>query len=447
MELYNPMVMSKMFLLHDEKIRNPFNSDYLYWIDGGLTSTVHPGYFNHDHVLEKLDSYVKKFLFLSFPYTDGGEIHGFERQKMNELAQVDNVEYVCRGGFFGGHKDTISEANGMYYGMLGCTLEEGYMGTEESIFTLMSYQKPELFQRHAIESNGLVSKFFEDLKNYEPEELLIASKAYNGTNLYVITFNSPAQFEKLCESYTLQPGFISDTTNYLLDNSTDLSTTDEYLKICKKYNFEHIKKENIGICGGRQFIAEHFETTDSKYYIFLEDDMNLCDVKLANHSCRAGFSRYTDNLFYKLLKIMNKENFDFLKISFTEFFGDNITQWAWYNVPQDVRVKYWPNKPKLPKIGLDPSAPKTQFKNMGAVEGLSYITGEIYYCNWPQIVSRDGNKKMFLDVKWGHPFEQTWMSYIYQKTRENLIKPGLLLLSPIEHHRFEHYAKELRKEN
>ena len=54
---------------------------------------------------------------------------------------------------------------------------------------------------------------------------------------------------------------------------------------------------------------------------------------------------------------------------------------------------------------------------------------------------------MFLDVKWGHPFEQTWMSYIYQKTRENLIKPGLLLLSPIEHHRFEHYAKELRKEN
>jgi hypothetical protein len=447
MELYNPMVMSKMFLLHDEKIRNPFNSDYLYWIDGGLTSTVHPGYFHHDQVLEKLDSYTNKFLFLSFPYKDGGEIHGFERQKMNEFAQVDNVEYVCRGGFFGGHKDTISEANGLYYSLLSCTLDLGYMGTEESIFTLMSYQKPELFQRHMIESNGLVSKFFEDLKNYKPEELLIASKEYTGTNLYVITFNSPSQFEKLCESYTTQPGFISDTKNYLLDNSTDLSTTEEYLRICKKYNFEHIKKENIGICGGRQFIAEHFEATDSKYYIFLEDDMNLCDKKLANYPCSAGFLRHTDNLFFKLLKIMNKENFDFLKFSFTEFYGDNTTQWAWYNVPQDVRVKYWPNKPKLPKIGLDPSAPKTLFKNMGSIEGLTYITGEIYYCNWPQIVTRDGNKKMFLDVKWGHPFEQTWMSYIYQKTKENLIKPGLLLLSPIEHHRFEHYAKELRKEN
>jgi len=446
MELYNPMVMSKMFLVHDEKIRNPFNSDYIFWIDGGLSNTVHPGYFYHDMVLDKLEDYIgKKFFYIAFPYPDGGEIHGFNRQKMNEIAEVENVDYVCRAGFFGGHKDTISEANGLYYSLLSNTLNEGYMGTEESIFTLMTYQKPQLFKKHMIEGNGLVSKFFEDLKNYKPEELINISKEYNGVGLYAITFNSPAQFRKLCESYTSQNGFITETKNYLLDNSTDLSTTEEYLSICKQYNFEHIKKENIGICGGRQFVAEHFDQTELKHYIFLEDDMYLCEE--TDPPCKCGFARYTDNLYYKIIKIMEKEKFDFLKLSFSEFFGDNTVQWSWYNVPQTIREQYWPNKTKLPKMGLDPNPPKTLYKNIGTVDGLSYINGEVYYCNWPQIVSREGNSKMFLNTKWNSPFEQTWMSHIYQLTKTGTIKPGILLLSPIEHNRFAHYSRDLRREN
>jgi hypothetical protein len=54
LENYNPLVMSKVFLLHDAKIMDQFNSEYMFWIDGGLTNTVHPGYFTHDKVLDKL---------------------------------------------------------------------------------------------------------------------------------------------------------------------------------------------------------------------------------------------------------------------------------------------------------------------------------------------------------------------------------------------------------
>jgi hypothetical protein len=54
---------------------------------------------------------------------------------------------------------------------------------------------------------------------------------------------------------------------------------------------------------------------------------------------------------------------------------------------------------------------------------------------------------MFQDTKFQHPFENTWMSYIYQETIKGKINPGLLLLTPIEHNRFEHYSSELRKEN
>ena len=79
--------------------------------------------------------------------------------------------------------------------------------------------------------------------------------------------------------------------------------------------------------------------------------------------------------------------------------------------------------------------------------GLPYADGEIYYCNWPQIVSREGNNKMFLETKWAHPYEQTWMSHIFQQTKENKIKGALLLLSPINHDRFHHYDGKQRKES
>ena len=78
LENYNPLVMSKVFLLHDAKIMDQFNSEYMFWIDGGLTNTVHPGYFTHDKVLDKLSKYISKFSFICFPYDAESEIHGFE---------------------------------------------------------------------------------------------------------------------------------------------------------------------------------------------------------------------------------------------------------------------------------------------------------------------------------------------------------------------------------
>ena len=36
------------------------------------------------------------------------------------------------------------------------TLQEGYMGTEESIFSIMSYRNPFTYRRYALDSNGLV---------------------------------------------------------------------------------------------------------------------------------------------------------------------------------------------------------------------------------------------------------------------------------------------------
>jgi hypothetical protein len=452
LEWYNPLVMSKMFLLHDAKIFDSFDSEYMFWIDAGLTNTVHPGYFTHDKVLDKLSKYVNKFTFVCFPYDANNEIHGFTFDRINEISGA-KVNMVARGGFFGGPKSSISDVNGIYYNLITSTLSQDLMGTEESIFSIMCYKHADLIDYFEIESNGLFGKFFEDLKNDTVERknkqgILPVNDDLNPDNsaLYVITFNSPKQFETLIESMIQYDNdFIKKPKKYLLDNSSDLSTTERYLELCEEFGFEHIKKDNLGICGGRQWIAEHAEENEFDFYFFFEDDMFFYPKQ--GDVCRNGFNRYVKNLYKNTIEIVKNYHYDFLKFNYSEFFGDNGIQWSWYNVPQDFRVKHWPEKPTLPVHGQDPNAPKTKFKNIRSHNGIPFIDGEIYYCNWPQVVTRHGNKKMFLETKWSRPFEQTWMSYMFQETIKGNITPAMLLMTPTEHDRFEFYDGSLRKES
>ena len=451
LDMYNPLVMSKVFLMHDAKIMDTFKSTHLYWLDAGITNTVHPGYFTHDKVIDKLGN-IDKITFISFPYKAENEIHGFNYKKMCELTS-SKVDKVCRGGFFGGPVESISDFNNQYYNLMKSTLNEGYMGTEESLFTILLYRHSDLYQYFPIESNGLISKFFEDVKN-DKHKALNESKVklksndlnINNVGLYVITFNSPNQVKTLIKSMNqYDKDFVEKPQWILLDNSTDLETTPEYKKLCEEHDIIHVKKDNLGICGGRQWIAEDAEKRGYDYYFFFEDDMFFYPKK--EEVGKNGFNRFVDGLYRKSLQISKKNDFDFLKLSFTEFYGDNRVQWAWYNVPQNFRESHWPEKPTLPVQGLDPNAPKTKLTKIDSFNGVPYAHGEIYYCNWPQVVSKYGNKKMFLTEKWERPFEQTWMSYIFQETVKGNINPGILLLTPTEHDRFDHYDGKLRKES
>ena len=57
LEYYNPMMMCKMFMVNDTALSNPFDSNYFYWVDGGLTNTVDQGYFSKHNVFDKLPEY------------------------------------------------------------------------------------------------------------------------------------------------------------------------------------------------------------------------------------------------------------------------------------------------------------------------------------------------------------------------------------------------------
>jgi len=460
LEWYNPIVQSKMFMLNDASIWNPFDSEYLFWLDAGITNTVPHTHLVENNVLDSLPNYGNPFLFLSYPYEAANEIHGFEAQAMNMYAGAD-VKYVCRGGLFGGHKDQIRDANSTYYSLLQRTLSSGYMGTEESLFTIMSYNEPELYQRYELDGNGLIVKFTQAMidNNVKLAEV-VKPKIGNvsrvtdrdvlkyKTNLYMLTFNFPKQILHTISSMEKTPEWLTRPSLVLLDNSTNAEAKIENKKIAEKYNFEYIDLGgNTGICGGRQAAAEHFDNSDADFMFFFEDDMTVNPPEMVGQVCRNGFMKYVPNLFNIVHKIMLKDGFDFLKLTFTEVYFDNDKQCSWYNVPQSIRSRDWPHYDKLPVTGLDPNAPLTNFNNIRVMDGVSYIDGEVYYANWPMIVSKAGNKKMFIDTKWAHPYEQTWMSHMYQMTKEGNLKPAILLAAPIWHDRIMHYTPEERREN
>ena len=460
LEWYNPIVQSKMFMMNDASIWNPFDTEYFCWLDAGITNTVPVSHLVENDVLSKLTDYGNPFLFLSYPYDANTEIHGFEFGAMNRFAG-QTVKYVCRGGLFGGHKQQLNEANATYYSLLERTLNQGLMGTEESIFTLMAYNEPDLYKRFELDGNGLIVKFTQaviedNVKLVEPEKKKIPNTVkYTDrdveklkTNLYILTFNFPEQVLHTINSMKKTPEWLERPHLVLLDNSTDSDAVTRNKEIAKEYNFEYINLGgNTGICGGRQAAAEHFHNSDADYMFFFEDDMTVNPPSYEGQYCRNGFRKYVPNLYNLLHRIMLKDNFDFLKMTFTEVYFDNDKQCSWYNVPQNIRTRDWPDYDKLPLQGLDPNVPLTNFNNIRNLDGLCYIDGEVYYANWPMIVSKEGNKKMFIDTKWAHPYEQTWMSHMYQMTREGNLKPAVCLASPIWHDRIKYYQPHERREN
>lgn len=460
-EWYNPIVMSKMSLLHDASIYNPFDTEKFAWVDAGISNTINYNLLIHDRFFDKLEKYIDPFLFVQYPYPyfdkGVGEVHGFNWDALNRMAG-GTVEWICRGGLFGGTREAIKEANSYYWHLTNDSLNEGFLGTEESLFSILAHRYPELFRATRIGINGHIQEFvqkaLDDVAELEPipEGRAKLTKRFIDVDkikvsIYMLTFNFPHQVEHTIQTWLKHPKFITNTRNILIDNSTNDEARQANKLLCDKYGFEHIiTNENTGINGGRFRAAQHFQESDSDYYLFLEDDMGVNPPEELGF-CRNGFRMYVDNLYDKLIKIMESSEVDFLKLSFTEVYMDNNIQVSWYNIPQAVRTEFYPEYDKLPEHGLDPNCPRTSFDKIEFVDGLGYITGDVYYANWPTICGKIGNQKMFLDTTWAHPYEQTWMSYMFQETVKGNLKPAVLLASPILHNRIAHYKPEERREN
>lgn len=452
LELYNPMVLSKMFMLHTAVIYKNFNTDYYFWIDAGLTNTVGLNFLQN---LNLISVYMQqqapnRALFVSYPYIGNDEIHGFQRAALADMCGTDYVKYVPRGGFFGGYGPAIDELNGSYWSYLNQSLNQGYMGTEESIFCILCHRHSNLIHRYEIEDNGLIWPFFNQLADYaHVKSSAVKSRPKNfnelKTSLYILTYNSPEQLRGLLWSFEQTDiNFLRHPKLYLINNSIDRSTDQEYDSLCDQYKIQQIKFDNLGVCGGRHFVAEHFNQSDSDYYVFFEDDMYLFPPSYGV-TCRSGYRTYLPDLFLNTLSIIHRENYDYLKLTYSEFFGTNRKQWAWYNIDDRVRQLHYPNNPI--RTDNPDDCPDTVVIKSNLQGDIKYFEGEFHYCNWPMWMSRQGNYKIFLENPLEHKYEQIWMANTYYQIKQGNIRPAAMALSPINHHRFAHYPAHERKES
>lgn len=434
LELYNPLVMSKQFMLNDATLFNFFDTKYYLWLDAGLTNTVgNLSDYLSDEFEQRITRHMNKMLYLCFPYDGESEVHGFTKGPMDRYAGKKTT-YVARGGVFGGSKDAINQVNEIYYALLNDTLNNGYMGTEESLFTILSYTHPSLFNVRMIDSVGLVYKFFDDIRK-EP----VRKKSVSELAIYALTYNLPKQFELFVESFkSAYPREFERCKKYVVNNSTDHQVDQEYKRLFKANGFEEFKFNNIGINDGRHFCAKHFFNSGHEYMVFFEDDMLLHSAS-SDHRCKNGFTTHHNQLFEKSIDIIRNEDLDYLKLSFSEFYGDNHDNWAWFNVG-DQRATYFPER------GENISDKKTRISHTGTHKGLPYAVGEYHYCNWPIVFTKRGTKKVFLDNEHDVKYEQTWMSLVQGLMHRGEIKAGCLLASPINHYRKYDYG-DTRKEN
>ena len=64
---------------------------------------------------------------------------------MHEYCGVEFVDYVTKGQFFGGVISQLDEIIEKFDSLLKDSLDAGCLGVDESIYTIMTYKFPELF--------------------------------------------------------------------------------------------------------------------------------------------------------------------------------------------------------------------------------------------------------------------------------------------------------------
>jgi hypothetical protein len=441
---YNPILMAKAFMVHDACLLDRRGCTHFYWLDGGILNTVNKGAL--EQAIPRLPDYSGDQLALvSYPYESATEVHGFEAKAFDNWCGEKST-YVCRGGFFGGCRDVLGHFNHSYYHFLQDTLNDGLMGADENIITIFSHRHSDKVKRHELkpENHGLLGSFFESVAK-QP----IAETREPGSALYVLTYNAPDQLQALLESFDqVDPDFLTLTRRILIDNSTDAKVRGDYDQLVDRYKFEVIRQGNIGVCGGRQLAAEHFGASNQQQYLYFEDDMLLSPTSAKPDAF--GLPRHVPGLFLKSLRLFKDSGLDFLKLSFSEFYGSNDECWAWTNLPADLRAEWFPDQQEVDPKNVRQTAPRTRFTSIfrnPSLPGLAALLGEVHYCNWPCWFDRVGNKKVFLDTRWASPREQTWMSACFQLQRAGKVHAGVLLASPVAHNRFHHYPADQRKES
>ena len=154
---YIPLTLCKQKML--EEGSKYYNSSYFYWVDSGMFSSFNINRNINDYYFTKIPK--DKFFMTAFPYNTVSEIHGYSVKGLKEQCGIV-PNRVLRATVFGGSKENIERMSKILYKEVNNSLDLGYIGTEEAIYTLISYLHNSEIDFYLME-NGDVNNFLETI--------------------------------------------------------------------------------------------------------------------------------------------------------------------------------------------------------------------------------------------------------------------------------------------
>jgi hypothetical protein len=529
LEGYAALVMHKLTLLA-QVARDLPDTQRAFWVDAGLTRTVRPELIDQLCLRAPEDT----LRFFGYPYpVEAQEIHGFSRAGLEAFCDHP-VEIVLRGGCFGGRARVIERAHAHYARLKQQTLAAGYLGTEESLFSLLhARQTPEFMGVVKIGEDGLIpnepcgrapwratlpavpdrvefaaaaraiveldragapahirldganawshaallapwlrrddflsvevpqragdatmafvqgrdiARAFETLHELPApsgsrrwvqtsagRELPEANAGESGA-LYLLTFNAPQQLGAwLDHTARVAPALLKLSRRVVVNNSTDPGVSAAYDVLCSRYGLEQLRFENIGITGGRWAATRHFlERTDAEQMWYFEDDMMVSEE---GGACRNGFMRHVPALVERVTRLVAHEAaLDMLKLSYSEHFGCHQLDWAWVNTPPEERAARFEQ------------GNATVIRTIRSSHGVPWALGDVHYSHWPAVLTRRGAALIWPER--GAPTDEaSAMLHVSALQKSGALSCGVLLASPIKHHRSADYDGALRREH
>lgn len=187
-EWYNPIVMSKVFFIYEAYKINKFNSDTFVWVDAGITQHISKEIICESNI-NTISEYTESILFSSSDYV-ANEVHGFDYKGFKKYTDII-PNWLCRATIFFCNKNYIEKFKNDYSFYLKDTLERGYMGTEESIFSLLSCVDQITYKRYHTKNNSMPDMFLEKLGNRKKDIIVAAIANYSSEKIknYVNSIN------------------------------------------------------------------------------------------------------------------------------------------------------------------------------------------------------------------------------------------------------------------
>jgi hypothetical protein len=146
---YMIVTWSKLNLLHQTILKNPFNTTHFAWLDFGITHVADITYIEEDKIFENIPDKIRILMLKPFRDDD------FKNRQYYYTHRFGHIG----AGYITGSKESFVKFYEIFDNELQAVLTEGYGPSEEQIYPLLCNKFPELFEFYYGDYRDILSNY------------------------------------------------------------------------------------------------------------------------------------------------------------------------------------------------------------------------------------------------------------------------------------------------